>query len=167
VLLIVAVGILAAKRSGNVGVPLVALVGTLAWVLLLPATWLKRLEAAPRERMAQWRAFEKWTRDFPRLDDDPPSTLKLWRRILVYAVAFDTAERVTKSGRIPAPVGEEAAATGAWTSYAVYSGFQGNDFSDFSSSFASQVAPVSSSSGGSSGGGGGGGFSGGGGGGAW
>ena len=167
VLLIVAVGILAAMRSGNIGTPVVALVGTLAVVFLLPVTYLKRLEAAPRQRMAQWRAFEKWTRDFPRLDDDPPSTLKLWRRILVYAVAFDTADRVTKSGRIPAPVGEEAATTGAWTSYAVYSGFQGNNFSDFSSSFASQVAPVSSSSGGSSGGGGGGGFSGGGGGGAW
>jgi len=103
-----------------------------------------------------------------RVEDDPPSTLKLWRRILVYAVAFDTAERVAKSGRIPAPVAEEAASSGLWTSYAVGSGF-GHGFSGFSSGFSSQVAPESSSSGGGGGfsGGGGGGFSGGGGGGAW
>ena len=162
---IIGAGYLAARRTGNVGVPLVALVGMLSLAFSLPTTWLKRLDVDPRRRNAEWRAFERWTRDFPRLKDDPPATLKLWRRILVYAVAFDTAARVVKSGRIPAPVGEEAEMSGAWTSYAVYSGSFGHDFGDFSSGFASQVAPESSGSGG--GGGGGGGFSGGGGGGAW
>jgi hypothetical protein len=82
--------------------------------------------------------------------------------------ARGTAERVAKSGRIPAPVAEEAASSGLWTSYAVGSGF-GHGFSGFSSGFSSQVAPEASSSGGGGGfsGGGGGGFSGGGGGGAW
>jgi uncharacterized membrane protein len=132
-----------------------------------PSNWLRRLDPAARERNERWLAFKHWTEDFPRLDDDPPATLKLWRRILVYAVAFGTAERVAKSGRIPAPVGEEAASTGVWTSYAIGSGF-GHGFGGFSSGFASQVAPESSSSGsGGFSGGGGGGFSGGGGGGAW
>ena len=68
-----------------------------------PSNWLRRLDPAARERNERWSAFAKWTEDFPRLDDDPPATLKLWRRILVYAIAFGTAERVAKSGRIPAP----------------------------------------------------------------
>ena len=35
---------------------------------------LKRLAPEPRERSARWQAFEKWTKDFPRLKDDPPAT---------------------------------------------------------------------------------------------
>jgi len=162
--------LLAYSRTHLLAVPLITLVWTLLLIFAVPGSWLKRLMPGPRERQAQWKAFEEWTRDFPRLDDDPPSTLKLWRRILVYAVAFDTAERVAKSGRIPPPVVEEAASSGLWTSYAVGSGF-GHGFGGFSSGFSSQVAPQSTSSSGGGGGGfsggGGGGFSGGGGGGAW
>jgi len=99
-----------------------------------PSNWLRRLDPAARERNERWTAFKRWTEDFPRLDDDPPATLKLWRRILVYAVAFGTAERVARSGRIPAPVAAEAASSGVWTSYAVGTGF-GHSFSGFSSGF--------------------------------
>jgi len=164
-----AVTILTFIRTHHLEVPLIALVTTLLLMYALPGSYFKRLYPGARARQAAWSSFERWTRDFPRLDDDPPSTLKLWRRILVYAVAFDTAERVIRSGRIPAPVGEEAASTGLWTAYAVSPGF-GHSFGGFSSGFASQVAPEASSSGGGGGGGfsgGGGGFSGGGGGGAW
>ncbi len=163
-----AVVVLAFLRTHRLAIPLIALATTLLLIYALPGTWLQRLDPAARERSARWRAFESWTRDFPRLDDDPPATLKLWRRILVYAVAFGTAERVAKSGRIPAPVGEEAASSGIWTAYAVQPGF-GSGFGGFSSGFSSQVAPEASSdsSGGGFSGGGGGGFSGGGGGGAW
>ena len=120
-----------------------------------------------RQRSACWQAFERWTDDFPRLSDDPPATLALWRRILVYAVAFGTAERIVKSGRIPAPVAEQADSAGLWTAYAFSSGGFGHSFNSFGSGFSSQVAPESSSSSGGFSGGGGGGFSGGGGGGAW
>lgn len=153
-------------RTHRIGIPVTGLVATLLLIFVPPSNWLRRLEPAARERNERWSAFEKWTRDFPRLEDDPPATLKLWRRILVYAIAFGTAERVAKSGRIPAPVAEEAASSGLWTSYAITSGSFGSGFGGFSSGFASQVAPESSS-GSSGGGGGGGGFSGGGGGGAW
>jgi len=153
-------------RSHRIGIPVTGLVATLLLIFVPPSNWLRRLEPAARERNERWSAFEKWTRDFPRLEDDPPATLKLWRRILVYAIAFGTAERVAKSGRIPAPVADEAASSGLWTSYAITSGSFGSGFDGFSSGFASQVAPESSSGSGG-GGGGGGGFSGGGGGGAW
>ncbi|HEX2388102.1 MAG TPA: DUF2207 domain-containing protein [Solirubrobacterales bacterium] len=155
------------SRTHRIGIPLTGLVATLLLMYVPPSNWLRRLEPAARERNQRWSGFAKWTEDFPRLDDDPPATLKLWRRILVYAIAFGTAERVAKSGRIPAPVAAEASSTGVWTSYAIASGSFGHGFDGFSSGFASQVAPESSSGSGGGGGGGGGGFSGGGGGGAW
>ena len=155
------------SRTHRIGIPLTGLVATLLLMYVPPSNWLRRLEPAARERNQRWSAFAKWTEDFPRLDDDPPATLKLWRRILVYAIAFGTAERVARSGRIPAPVATEASSTGVWTSYAIASGSFGHGFDGFSSGFASQVAPESSSGSGGGGGGGGGGFSGGGGGGAW
>jgi uncharacterized membrane protein len=152
--------------------PLAIGIPTLLVILIFPGSALRRLREGERERSAQWAAFANWTEDFPRLKDDPPETLALWKRILVYGVAFGTADRMIKSGRIPAPVGEAASSDGSWTSYAFTGAFVGSSFDggDFSSGFASQVAPESSSSGGGggfSGGGGGGGFSGGGGGGSW
>lgn len=154
------------SRTHLIAIPVTGLVATVLLMYVVPANWLRRLDPAARERNQRWSAFARWTKDFPRLEDDPPATLKLWRRILVYAVAFGTAERVAKSGRIPAPVVAEASSTGLWTSYAITSGSFGSGFDGFASGFSSQVAPESSSSGGG-GGGGGGGFSGGGGGGAW
>ena len=158
-------------RTHLVAIPIFATLAGMMFIYLLPATWLKRLDPASRERHAQWNAFSRWTRDFPRLSDDPPSTLKLWRRILVYAVAFGTAEKVIASGRIPEPVMREATTSGVWLVPhlgGVHSGVTPS-FEGFASSFTSQVAPQSSSGGGGGGGfsGGGGGFSGGGGGGAW
>jgi uncharacterized membrane protein len=145
-------------------------VATIIAIASLPARWFKRLDGAYVKRSSQWRAFAHWTEDFPRLSDDPPATLELWRRILVYGVAFGTAERMISSGRIPAPVAEASSSSGSWSSYVFLGGFHSGSFSGsaFSSGFASQVAPESSSSGGGGGfSGGGGGFSGGGGGGSW
>jgi hypothetical protein len=151
------------QRTGFWSVPVAAMLAGLGLLFLLPSSWLQRREPAAMRSGAEWAAFAKWTNDFPRLEDDPPATLALWRRVLVYAVAFGTADRVVKSGRIPAPVQQE---DDGWsrglTHGATYGALSG---SSFGSGFSSQVAPQSSSS--SGGGGGGGGFSGGGGGGAW
>lgn len=155
------------SRTDWLAIPAGTAVLGLLLVYLLPGTAYKRLDEAARERGARWASFRRWTDDFPRLDDDPPATLKLWRAILVYAVAFGTAERVAKSGRIPAPVSQEASDSGSWTSFALYGGVWSSNFNSFSSGFSSQVAPESSSGGGGGFSGGGGGFSGGGGGGAW
>ncbi|MEH3054102.1 MAG: DUF2207 domain-containing protein [Patulibacter minatonensis] len=150
-------------RTGYFGPPIAGLLSGLLLLFLFPGNWLRRRDPESIQEGAQWAAFAKWTKDFPNLDDDPPATLALWRRVLVYAVAFGTAERVIKSGRIPAPLADQ---DDGWSrgmmhgaSYGALSG------SSFGSGFSSQVAPKSSSS--SGGGGGGGGFSGGGGGGAW
>jgi uncharacterized membrane protein len=143
---------------------------TLIAVIAFPRNRLRRVDPLHRQRTSEWRAFERWTEDFPRLSDDPPATLELWKRILVYGVAFGTADRMIQSGRIPAPVTEAAGDGSYWWSYAAAGSFDSSfSGSAFSSGFASQVAPESSSSGGGGGfsGGGGGGFSGGGGGGGW
>ena len=84
-----------AAAIGAIGVAIVAL-----W----PSRRLRRLAPEYRERSAKWESFQRWTDDFPRLKDDPPATLELWKRILIYGVAFGTADRMIKSGRIPAPV---------------------------------------------------------------
>ena len=91
---------------------------TLIAVLAFPRNRLRRVDAVRRQRTAQWQAFERWTQDFPRLSDDPPATLELWKRILVYGVAFGTADRMIQSGRIPVPVTEEASTGSYWWSYA-------------------------------------------------
>lgn len=167
-LLFIGVIVLTWMRTHLIAIPTAGLIATVGLMSAPPGVWFKRLHTASRLRSARWKAFERWTRDFPRLHDDPPATLKLWRRILVYAVAFGTAEQVAKSGRIPEPVAEEASAGGYWPAYAFYGAGFGSSFDDFGSGFSSQVAPESSSSGGGGfSGGGGGGFSGGGGGGAW
>ncbi|MEJ7876532.1 MAG: DUF2207 domain-containing protein [Solirubrobacterales bacterium] len=157
-------------RTHLISIPLFATVTGFVFIYLLPERYLKRMNATSREKNARWMAFARWTKDYPRLSDDPPATLLLWRRILVYAVAFGTADRLIGSGKIPAPVVEEAMTSGIW----LYPSLSGMDsgitpsFEGFASGFASQVAPQASSSGGGGGfSGGGGGFSGGGGGGAW
>lgn len=158
-------------RTHWVSIPLFAMVAGMLFVYLLPRRYLKRMASESRLKSAQWGAFSKWTKDFPRLSDDPPATLLLWRRIIVYAVAFGTAERLISSGRIPEPVVEEAMSSGVWIYPHMSSAASGisPSFDGFASGFSSQVAPQSTSSGGGGGGfsGGGGGFSGGGGGGAW
>ncbi len=165
----VLLAIASVEVRGNLLWPLLLGIPTCLVLLAYPSKKLKRLSPESGERSARWKAFARWTDDFPRLDDDPPATLALWKRILVYAVAFGTAERMIESGRIPAPVTTEAASGVGWAAYA----FSGNSFhsldgSSFGSSFSSHVAPESSSSGGGGGfSGGGGGASGGGGGGSW
>jgi uncharacterized membrane protein len=146
-----------------------AAIGVIGPLLIFfwPSRRLKRLAPEARERSAKWEAFQRWTHDFPRLDDDPPATLKLWKRILIYGVAFGTADRMIKSGRIPEPVVQSA--DGSWAGGYLTGAYIGStwDGNAFGSGFSSQVAPESSSSsGGGFSGGGGGGF-GGGGGGSW
>ena len=63
---------------------------TLLVVMAYPRNRLRRLAPEYAERSSKWQSFERWTRDFPTLKDDPPATLELWKRILVFGVAFGT-----------------------------------------------------------------------------
>jgi hypothetical protein len=160
----------ATSGGGTLWIPGILAALTFFGLGSLNDTTFKRIDPGHSDRVARWKSFEHWTQDFPRLKDDPPQTLELWKRILVYGVAFGTADRMIKSGRIPAPVAEASSNSGVWTAYAFSSGFNSASLNggSFSGGFASQVAPESSSGGGGGGfSGGGGGFSGGGGGGAW
>jgi uncharacterized membrane protein len=162
---IVAVADVAVDEDASFLLPAAIGVVTIIVVMVWPSRRLKRLAPDFGERVSRWAAFERWTEDFPRLEDDPPATLDIWKKILIYGVAFGTAERMIESGRIPAPVMADSGT--AWSTY-YFSGGATDFGSSFSSGFSSQVAPESSSSGGGSfSGGGGGGFSGGGGGGSW
>jgi uncharacterized membrane protein len=145
---------------------LIGAVGPVA-IFFWPSRRLKRLAPKARERSAKWESFQRWTHDFPRLEDDPPATLKLWKRILIYGVAFGTADRMIKSGRIPEPVVQSA--DGSWAGGYLTGAYIGStwDGNAFGSGFSSQVAPESSSGGGGGFSGGGGGGFGGGGGGSW
>ncbi len=164
-------GVFAAALDGGAWLGALAIeIPALIALIAFPGARLRRVSPEHTERSQRWRAFERWTEDFPRLEDDPPATLELWKRILVYGVAFGTAKRMLESGRIPAPVLADSASGSHWSTYALSGSLDGSlSGTSFSSGFASQVAPESSSSGGGGGfsGGGGGGFSGGGGGGSW
>jgi len=172
--LVLFIGIVLICIGENAGWVLPAAIGvvTLIVTFMWPSNRLRRMVPEHGARSARWQSFARWTEDFPRLDDDPPATLELWKRILVFGVAFGTADRMIASGRIPAPVTEAATTGSHWSTYAFAGGISHSTFdgSSFSSGFASQVAPPASSSSGGGGGfsgGGGGGFSGGGGGGSW
>jgi uncharacterized membrane protein len=154
----------------------------LVWFMTLgtPKKYLTRMDPATRKKQADWQAFRKWTRDFPKLDEAPPASLILWERILIYATAFGTAKQMAESAKFPKEyiekVHNDSGANIFNDSYILSVLMLSNlDNQNFDQSFAARVAPVyeSSSSGSSStgfgggfGGGGGGGF-GGGGGGAW
>ena len=134
-----AVILIAISPSAGTGFspPVVAFVTTVG-LMALSATRFKRVERrAPSSAPSAGSAFERWTEDFPRLSDDPPATLELWKRILVYGVAFGTAERMIESGRIPAPVVADASAGAHWSSYAFVGGFNSSSFNG--SSFSSGV----------------------------
>jgi uncharacterized membrane protein len=174
VVLVVYAGIALICLSEDEGWLLPAAIGVVPLLITVmwPSNRLRRMIREHGARSARWQSFARWTEDFPRLDDDPPATLELWKRILVFGVAFGTADRMIASGRIPAPVTEAATTGSHWSTYAFAGGISHSTFdgSTFSSGFASQVAPPASSSSGGGGGfsgGGGGGFSGGGGGGSW
>lgn len=170
--LFAALTLISVSGDGSFFIPVAAGMATFVVVVLWPKNRLRRMTVEHGARSAQWQSFARWTEDFPRLEDDPPATLELWKRILVYGVAFGTADRMIASGRIPVPVTESAATGAHWSTYAFAGGLSASAFdgSAFSSGFASQVAPPASSSSGGGGGfsgGGGGGSSGGGGGGSW
>jgi uncharacterized membrane protein len=134
--------------------------------LIFAARAIKRRSQEAAELHAQYRALERYLKDFGRLDEKPPDAVVLWEQFLIYAVVFGIADQVTKAMtvRVPEIVNDPAFRT----PYILWWGMPGEGtgmsaFSEIGSSFSQAVSVATSSS--SSGAGGGGGFSGGGGGG--
>ncbi|MCI8468022.1 MAG: DUF2207 domain-containing protein [Eggerthellaceae bacterium] len=160
-------------------IPLVLLVPT-AIALGVIANYLPRRSRFGNDVVARCKALRNWLRDFSRLDERPPTDVKVWGSFMVYAYLFGIAEKVMEELRdvVPQVVAVPEGAPGSYVPWYVwYSAGQGSagapmpSVSDLmqtsvSNAYASAQAALSAASGGSSSGfGGGGGFSGGGGGG--
>ncbi|HEX2850122.1 MAG TPA: DUF2207 domain-containing protein [Acidimicrobiales bacterium] len=154
----------------STGVALGAVAIVSAVVQLLATIVLRRRTPAGRQRLAEWKAFEHFLRDFSQLEEAPIGHLVLWERYLVYAVALGVTAQVARAlaAKIPAPTG----AVGQPAFAPWFIGYHGTaldsigSFADFAHDFGPAiVAAATPQSSSSSGGGFGGGFSGGGGGG--
>lgn len=63
----------------------------------------RRWTPAAAHEAARWNAFRRYLRDFPRLQEAPPSSVVLWERLLVYGIAFGLADRVLQAAKLAAP----------------------------------------------------------------
>jgi uncharacterized membrane protein len=134
-------------------------------VLIRVSRAIKRRSQEAAELDAQYKALERYLKDFGRLQEKPPDAVVLWEQFLVYAVVFGIADEVTKAMTIKVPevIQDPAFRTGYFIWFASPGDGGLAAFSELHQSFGAAVAVATSSS--SSGSGGGGGFSGGGGGG--
>ena len=135
-------------------------------VLIMVSRAIKRRSEEAAELHAQYKALERYMKDFGRMQEKPPDAVVLWEQFLVYAVVFGIADQVVKDMqvRIPEVVQDPSFGRMYWLMFPVHGGsWSDSPFSQMSDSFTTSLAVATSSS--SSGSGGGGGFSGGGGGG--
>jgi len=146
-----------------------AAAGNTLLLLLVPRKMVRRRSPAAAALGRQWDAFARFLHDFPKLSDQPPASIELWDKMLVYGIVFGCADRLAEAGR--GLLTDDQRQTSAfpavfWLYPLGFGGFDGLG-SNLGSSF-TPTPHVSTGGGGGgfSGGGGGGGF-GGGGGGAW
>ena len=131
-------------------------------VQLAATVVLRRRTPGGNQRLAEWKAFERFLRDFSQLEEAPVGHLVLWERYLVYAVALGVTAEVARA--LAAKIPPEVAAQQGFAGW--YHGPRGGmgaldsigSLSEFSSSFGPTIVaaaqPPSSSSSGSGGGGG-------------
>lgn len=150
-------------------------------VLLLIANYMPRRSVEGNDLEAKCTALRKWLKDFTLLNEKPPTDVKVWGELMVYAFMFGIADKVIADLklRVPELFEESTAVMGGYyvpwyfwymSSAGMHGGVMPAASSMFQTSFANTVqtaqAAVSGAGGNfSSGGGFGGGFSGGGGGG--
>ena len=105
----------------------------------------------------KWKALKHFLNDFSMMRKNPPESVELWEKYLVYAVTLDCADRVEKAMKITIP--NSAVRSSIFTGVVNYRSFNTSDFmssvNGFSAAFGS--ASGTSGSGGFGGGGGGGG----------
>lgn len=145
-----------------------------AFVLVPLSMTMRRRSRRANEIMARCNALKKWLQDFSRIDERPPTDVKVWGQLMVYAYLMGVAKQaIQELRRVMPQVFDESAYDGSagipwWYWYSrpvgMHSGVSLADALDRSvaNTLQSAIAATSPSSSGS---GGGGGFSGGGGGG--
>lgn len=62
-----------------------------------------RLSPRMRARLARWKAFRRFLKEFSSLPDAPALAVVIWEHYLVYAVALDVASRVERQVRALVP----------------------------------------------------------------
>ncbi len=165
-----AVGALGYLVGSAVGLPWHYWAGLSAGALAIVGfAWFMRRRTPPANEInAKCEALKRWLADFSRLDEAPPSDVKKWGEMMVYAAAFGVADDALRQLREIRPeVASDPGflATGYWIGSmdSMRGAGGGSAFDAFGDSMRSaQAVAVEGSSGG-----GGGGFGGGGGGGAF
>ena len=140
-------------------------------VLLAVSHFMSQRTRRGAEVAAKAGALKNWLKDFTRLDERPPTDVKVWGQFLVYAFMFGIADQVIKDMRMHVPTFRgmdddtfySTMPYYYWYSTGSHNAIAASIFdATVSNTISTAVAAISESSGG---GGGGGGFSGGGGGG--
>jgi uncharacterized membrane protein YgcG len=140
-----------------------ALIGTPAAIIIgITAVFMDRRTREGNELYAKYDALKNYLEDFSRLDEAPPTHVKLWEHYLVLAVVFGVAEQVIEQMRVAIPevVNDPGFAHSYWWVYGA-GGYGNSPVSSLQTGFVSAASIASSEMSSSSGGGGG--FSGGGG----
>jgi uncharacterized membrane protein len=145
-----------------------AAAGNTLLLLLVPRKMVRRRSPAAAALGRQWDAFARFLHDFPKLSDQPPASIELWDKMLVYGIVFGCADQLAEAGR--GLLSDEQRQTSAfpavfWLYPLGFGGFDGLG-ANLGSSFTPTPHVSTGGGGGGFSGGGGGGF-GGGGGGAW
>lgn len=157
-----------------------AFAGVTAFVLVPLALAMRRRSRRANEITARCKALKKWLQDFSRIDERPPTDVKVWGQLMVYAYLLGVAKQaIQELRRVMPEVFDDSAYDGHggipwWYWYSRPMGMgSGASFADaldrsVANTLSSAIAATSSSSSGSGGGGGfsvggGGGFGGGGG----
>ena len=149
-------------------------------ILFVIARFMSQRTRHGAEVAAKAEALKRWLKDFTRLDERPPTDVKVWGQFMVYAFLFGIADQVVRDMRMSVPTFrdmDDATFYSTMPYYYWYSTGSHNAIAasifdaTVSNTVNTAIAAISESSGGGGGGGGfsiggGGGFGGGGGGGA-
>lgn len=80
------------------------ILGSVATIsMLMPERISGRWTTYGEEYDAKWHNFAKYLRDFSMIKDDPPESLLIWNKYMVYATALGIADEVVRSMEISFP----------------------------------------------------------------
>ncbi len=71
--------------------------------IILPQKIAGQWTAYGREYYARWHSFKKYIEDYSLIKEDPPESVNIWNKYLVYATALGVAEGVRKAMKLSIP----------------------------------------------------------------